>query len=453
MRTIHKIALTLTVILLQSVCAFAQEDLKEIRLSLSQCIEMARSRNLNLQLAKQNVASSEVNLSRSKANYLPTINGGVSYQRNFGTTFNALTFQRSNVETDFSSPRVTLTQNLYSSFRNYYKLNESIYSLEASAQALKNSDNELVLSVFSSFLQIIFDEQNIKLQAFRIDLVRNQLNRSKRRLDAGAGAVGDVLSLESRLSNEEVQMVSFQNQLERDKLALAQILQLPFDQRFSLTDPSIESFEPIELPKIEEVRESAHNIMPSIKEQNFKLLSAEYSIKLARSAYLPTLSFSAGLNSQYTSQTNSFFFDQNRTGYFNQIKDAFQQTVALQINIPILNGLDARTNVELAKVSYEIQRLNLDLTKLQVDQNIQKAWLDASLAQKQLNAMRVQREVQQKNLSLAEKQYEAGAMDFLNLNEILNNMYQVNIQEIQAKYDLVFKYNILMLYLGQPITF
>lgn len=428
-------------------------------LSVQACLDIAMKRNLELKQMRLNEEISGARYDQTWYNYLPSANANVNFQRNFGTTFNPVSFSRSNVRTDFSSPSLNFNWTLFNGFSNRRERAASYERLLAARYGAERVANSILLNVLLAYMQIIFDQGNIDAQQARMDVLRAQLERVDKRIAAGAAVRADRLNLQSQLASEELTLVNLQNQFEQDKANLLQLLQLPILDSYVFEEPlsarpgaGLEDLGDEPEP-VSEIMQSAELTMPEIKEQRRNVAAAEFDVKQAQSALYPTLSLNVNLSSQYTSQTNSFFFEPERTGYFQQMQDAFQQSVGLRLTIPIFNNLQTRTNLEVAELNLLAAKITQEQTSLNLRQEVQRAYLDVALARKRYDAAAAQLEAVELSLDNARKSYEAGAMDFYAFNEILNNKTQVEVELLQARYDYYFKRKTLDVYQGKKLEF
>lgn len=454
-------------------------------LTVRECIDRALEANLQLQQLDRQREISGLNHKQARLDYLPSASGTVDLRRNFGTSFDFLSFQRVDQNTSFSSPTLSANLELFGGFAKYYTLQQTETTLSADHQAYQAAANQVITQVLTQYLLILFDQGEIQQVKNRLELLRSQLERTSALVEAGTALEADQLNLEAQIALEEANLTDRENQLARDRLGLLQLLQLDpaREYRFVMPDTSTLRDLSAPLPSLTSVLDYALRNMPEVREALLRQEAAAYQVKLARAARMPRLTFSAGLASNYTSnggipvlRQEPIVFDvggetvtltdpngdpvtQNvqtglrRTGYFQQVEDNFSQFFNFTLQIPIFTRWNLSRNQQVAQVNTEIAALNVDQTRLQLRQTIEQAYLDARGSQKRVKALERQLEAFNKAFEQVENQYEAGALTFYDYLETLNNQTGTRLQLQQARLDFFFKRNILAFYAGNELDF
>jgi outer membrane protein len=142
-----------------------------------------------------------------------------------------------------------------------------------------------------------------------------------------------------------------------------------------------------------------------------------------------------------------------QTPYFEQLDRNLNQSLSLQLNVPIFNRLNSRIQVRNASIAYSQAQLQYTITQNALSQKIQQAWLDVVTAVNKYKAVQEQLIALDEAYKMASARYDAGALDFYSFNESLNNKTKAESDLLQAKYDFLFKSKILDLYQGRQIKF
>jgi len=121
------------------------------------------------------------------------------------------------------------------------------------------------------------------------------------------------------------------------------------------------------------------------------------------------------------------------------------------LTIPILSGLQTRTNISKAKIGIENARLNLELTKNQLNQDIQRSYSDAVAAINKYNAAKKSRDAMAEAFFYMQQKFDVGLVNSVDYNEAKKNLSKSESEMLQAKYEYVFKRTILDFYMGKPI--
>ena len=435
---------------------FAQSDNRaSVTLTLQECVQTALERNLELKQLKVNEEIQNKNWEQSKWEFLPSLNAFWNYSMNWGTTINTVTFTRSSSQTNFSSPRINTNIPVYNGLGLRYAVKENEQTFLASKERTLRRRNDILNQVVLSFMQIVFDKNTIKVQQNRMEVLQKQKERIEKLFNAGVSTPAELANINSQIATENLNLVNQQNQLERDKLTLLQLLQLPLGSTYIFVEPDLNQaqLKQENIPDLDAVLKYAWLNLPQMKEQRYNVLASEFRIKRAKAALHPTVSAFGSLSSQYSSQVNRFFTPDERAGYFPQIEDNFQKTIGIQVQIPIFTAFRNKNNYEVAQLNQKIAEINLESEQNRLTQEIQQAWLGVKLARTRMDAVEEQIKALKLSFEVAEKQYNAGTINFYTYNEILNNLTRAEFDKIQAQYEYLFRLKVLDVYQGIEVKF
>ncbi len=178
-------------------------------------------------------------------------------------------------------------------------------------------------------------------------------------------------------------------------------------------------------------------------EQN-KMILDQKALEITKAGYKPTLSATAGLNTGFTS-TQDY-------SYFNQFKNNFNKSVGLSLNVPILSKKQNDTNVKLAQIDIEQNKLDKISASKTLYSSIETAWQNAIANQAQQKSSKVARDNAKLAYDLASKKYEFGGLTTTEL-AVSRNTYLANEQTyLQSKYMSVLYTQLLNFYQGKTLT-
>jgi outer membrane protein len=471
--------------------AFAQQDPSgDGTWSLTEAITYASKNNLRAQQSLVNRDLDAVDLRQSRFNRLPSINAGGGYNYNTGSYQDPVTFSLVNQSSQTASAQVSANMPLFMGFQQVNTIKQNELDLMASEQNALAVQNDITIQIVTSYLNILFSEELIKTSSLQRDLTQQQLGRNRILFKAGSVAENSVLELESQLASDELSIINAQNQRDLAQVSLMQLLNIPISQTFKIEIPEIP--EPDQKPVLvngQEVFDIASQTQPAIKAADLRVLSAGKGLEIARGAYYPRLSLVGGVSSRYSNNSrlllgrdiidNGFLrqdlykdsrgttFDRSvylpslefRSVYadsysiLDQFNDNISSQAGIQLSIPILNSLQARSNVQRAKINEYNARLNADIARNTLRQTIEQAYVDALAAQRKYIAAREQLRAAEKNYKNAELRLNSGVINTVDFNLIANNFRAAQSNLLQAKYEFTFKQKVLDFYQGKDISF
>lgn len=140
------------------------------------------------------------------------------------------------------------------------------------------------------------------------------------------------------------------------------------------------------------------------------------------------------------------------TDNFNtQFKNNFNKYVGLNLNVPIFNRLATRNRIRTARLQKENYALQLDNVKKALYKEIQQAWYNAVAADSKYASSMVATEASGASFKLMSEKYENGKATAVEYNEAKQNVLKSQSEELQAKYEYLFRTKILDFYKGVPI--
>ncbi len=428
---------------------FAQNTQK---LTISQCLEIALENNLELKMQKLNMGVTSAQIFQSKANYLPIFNANFNFGRQFGTVFAAAGAIRVDQTVDFSGFNVNSSLNLFNGFANYYNYKRNLAQLSAQNEGAKRIVNTLVTNIMFQFLLLVGDEANIDVTNKRIETLNIQKERLQKLADAGVIDGSELFNINAQIAEEQSNLILQQNRFAQNKLVLLQLMNVE-DENIDFIIPEVNEamVEGYLLPELSSVEAYALENMPEIKEQRLNMTVSRWNTKAARAAYYPSLAFNANISSNYSSFRSPF--QTEVLPYFTQMKNNFQQFVGIGLNVPIFNGLQVRTNVQIQKLREQMAEIAINNAVNTLRRSVRSAYLDAKQAQVSYGAVKKQVEAATQAFKLVETRYAAGTQNFYNYLDALNTKTNAETRLNFSRYDFFFKLKLLDVYQGKEVAF
>ena len=149
--------------------------------------------------------------------------------------------------------------------------------------------------------------------------------------------------------------------------------------------------------------------------------------------------------------TNTYVTTLSDKAFGLQLQDNYSKFIGVTLSIPILNGLQVRTNVHRNQIQMTQADLDYTIAKISLQRTIYTAYYQASGSQSKLSALNESYSASQESFRNAEKRLDGGIITSVEFNQIKNTFSQSQSSLVQAKYDFIFKNAILDIYSGQPV--
>ena len=415
--------------------------------SLRECCDYAVEHNITIKQQENQCRQQEIQLSNAKNQRLPDLSGSAGQNFSFGR---GLTAQNTYTNTNTSSTSFSLGTSvpLFTGFQipNNIKLNQ--LNLEAATQDLEKAKNDIRTQVAQAYVQILYDMEITDVAHRQIAIDSAQVARLQALLKIGRASEAELAQQKATLAQSQLTATQAKNNLQLALLTMTQLLELDSPEGFSVVRPQIGSVGDAVIATPEDIYAAALSTKPEIQAQQLRLRATENSIKIAQAGYYPTLSFSAGLGSNYY-KTSGFKAD----GFATQMKNNFSQYLGFNLNIPIFNRFQTRNSVRSAKIDRENQTLQLDNTKKALYKEIQQVYYNAVAANQKLTSSQQANESSETAFRLTQAKYEQGKATITEFNEAKNNYLKTESDLTQARYEYLYQLALIRFYSGQTLSF
>lgn len=423
------------------------------RITLQQAVDIALKNNIQVKQSTVSVQNSELTLAQAKNNKLPSVNGYTGISTNFGrgidfisNTYTSQTITNNNLGLNGS---VVIYQG--GLLQNTIKKNG--LDLKATQQDMAAMKENISLQVVLAYLNILNFEDQLTIAQSQSEITKQQIDRTEKLVRAGSLPQSNVFDLKAQLANEETTIVNNQSSLETAKLTLLQLMNDPnFESisldRIAVNVPNTESYG----ATATQVYEVAEKNQAAIKAADLRIESNIYNIKMAEASFKPSLSFSGGMGSGYGSAGKDIV-TREKLGYFKQLNNNFSQNIGLDLSIPIFNKYANKTRLAQSNLQKINAELSAQSARQTLRQNIEQAYVNLTNSAKRYDALSVQVAALEESFRAADSRFNAGAIDFVNYSLQKTNLDKARANQVQAKYDYVFRTKILDFYQNKPLTF
>ena len=418
------------------------------KITLKRATELVIENNLQIKQAQFSEAISDENLRQSKYALFPTLNSNTSLNFNFGRSIDPLTNQFVNQSITSTNGNISSNTPLFAGFRRINQISQNKLLLEVDKSFTQKIKNDLVLAVVTNYLNVLNSQDLVIASGQQLDISKQQLDVEQKFYDVGNKTLADLSQAKSQVATAELNVTNAQNQVDLAFLNLAQLLERDPSIPFEVEKPAINNITNVNAAySAAEVYRSASANFPDIKLAELRKLVLQKEIDIARSSYYPSLNLQGGFGTRYS---NGSF---GNTTFATQIQDNFNQFIGFGLNIPVFNGFSARSSVRRAKINFQNGEINVQIAKNNLNKVINQAVYDLRAAEKRYYSAQTAFESTRDAFNVIEQRYGVGLVNSLDFNQAQTNLNKAQFDQIQARYDLIFRSKVIDYYLGNPITF
>ena len=446
--------ITLTIVLFLGLLSQAQSK----KWTLEECVDYAIKNNISIKQSELDAKSAALEKSSAIGGFLPSLNINGSHSWNIGLNQNITTGLLENQTTQFTSAGLNSNIDVYNGMQNQNRLRRANLALLASTYQLSKMQDDVSLNIANSFLQILFNKENLKVQKEQLSNNEKQLQRSQELVNAGVVPRGDLLDIKATVASNNQAIVVAENALLISKLSLAQLLQLENFQDFDIVDanyPITESATLLQTPATIYAKAKEERVELKIAKTNLEI--AERDVKISKGAYQPSIQgfYSFSTRAGYADRV---VFDQSGNPSFQPPFSVLKQfdlnkghSFGFQMNIPVLNGFATKNNVARSKIALDRSKIAFSQQELDLERNIYTAFTDAKGAMKTYESAVITLEARQESYNYAKEKFAVGMLNAFDLNQSQSLFVNAQSEVVRTKYDYIFRVKVIEFYFGIPI--
>lgn len=419
--------------------------------TLRRAIDYAIENNIEIKQQEVTVSNSEITLNTSKNSRLPNLSGGVSQNINLGRSPSLETGIYEDNRSSSTSFSLSSSVPVFAGMRLNNEIKQNELNLKAATENLEKAKENLELQVTSLYLQALFRKEILRVNLQQAELTRQQVERTRVLVESEKVPRAQLADIEAQLAQDELNVVNADNDLALALLNLSQALNLLYSKDFDIYEPEMndviaENQHSIRPP--EDIYRIAVGIKPHVREAEYLLESSNRSLLIAKGAFWPTISMGVSYNNGFSQILGKGAVNRNVS---TQLKNNQREAIGLNMNIPIFNRLSTRNQVSASRNNILNYELNLENVKLVLFKEIQQAYQSAIAAQSRYMATEKAFLAAEIAFASAEIKYSAGKSTVFEYNDAQNRLFSSRSEQLQAKYDFLFRAKILDFYRGIEI--
>jgi outer membrane protein TolC len=496
----------LTILILVPALSAQAPDERSISLSLHDCLGKAMKNNLGVQVQMLTPELREVGVAQAKEKFMPTLS--LSFGRNSQQQASYNFYDAADISTqNYNNYTGNLIQEVpgggnvnvrfytqkYDTNRTGTTINPSFRSelrfsfdqpllrnfglntsrreiivagtrLEMSEKDLERALQQTVYEVEQAYWNLVYAVENFKATQQSLTYAQDLLERNKRSVEVGTMAPINIISAEAEVASREAELLVAEAEIRNMEDRLKQIINLKAD------DPQAEfvRIEPIDSPTegyreidLAEALATALQNRPDLASSRLGIRNSERDLGYAKNQALPDLSFSVQYWSPGVSGTQLIYedprdpfspiIDRIPGDMTDSFKDVFgfeykNWSVGLNLNIP-LNTLLSRASVAQAQVNLETALLQVKEQEQQIFTDIKIAVRNVETRYKQIQALKVARELAEKQLEAVTEKLKVGLSTNFEVLQYQRDLARQKSSELQA----IINYNLALAQLDRDM--
>ncbi|WP_417014456.1 TolC family protein [Alistipes sp.] len=446
-----------SLIVLSSVLHCRTVQSQEVaRWTLEECIAYAYEHNIGIKQTELEVQSRQIARSDAGWAYAPDISASGSYSFSGGRVLDPTTYEFvENRSVNGTTTSVGASVTLFNGLRNFHNLERSRLDLRAALLGVEKARNDVRLTVTAYYLEILCAEENIRNAVRTVETLKLQEEKTRKSVEAGKVTSSDLLQIRSQRANAENTLLSARNAYDIARLNICQLLEIDDYTTFRTVAPADDLSGAAPMAVDTDALLWSAQQLPEVESARLGIDIARRDLRIARSSYYPTLSLSAGYGSSYSDARQKMFMNPDGTyryeayPFAEQYKHNANSYISVSLNVPLFGRLTTRHNVRRQKIAIRRAEYALRTAEKQVHKEATQALIDVRTAwDKYLSSQRYVASAEEAARRV-ERRYDLGAATVVDYNTAIAALVQARVQLLQAKYEYIFKTEIINFYLGR----
>lgn len=404
---------------------------QSMKLSFDQAWQLALRDNDQIRSARVNLDKAEAQIGEAVAAALPSLTATAYYQRNFIVPEMVAQFAGETIrirlsQENFLNGGVELTQPIYAAGRVGRALQIAKLYRQVSQEQVGVTRAETKLQVTKLYFGAVLAQQWEKVAAATYQQMQDHLQQVEAMQKEGLVSEYDLIRSRVQVSNFYPQVIASQSAKQVAFEALNIALGLPKNQELELTD-GMDGYQATDVPS-EDLFLLAVQGRGELRQLDLqeRILSKLATIE-GHGVWWPNLALVGG----FTIQAQAPDFDFNNYYWSKNVYGG------LSLSIPIFDGFRAHQRVQQVRADQKLLQLQHDQLEKGINLELVQARSKLEEAQKNVKAQEEGVELAKKGLKIAEVQYSNGLATQLEVMDAQIALNQAQMNELNARYDLI----------------
>ncbi len=302
-------------------------------------------------------------------------------------------------------------------------------NVKAAQFSYRDARDTVVLAVGANYLLTIANESRVAAAEAELKAAQALYQLAEDQETAGIAPNIDTLRARVQLQTQQSSLIQAENDLEKQRIALARVIGLPVQQKFRLVNRV--PYHPLPEAEVENAYARALQTRPDYQAALASLRAAQYTRQSAWKQRLP----SAGVSLDY-----------GILG-FTPSSLAPNWTAAATLAIPIFQGGKVEADVHEAEAVLKQRQAQVDNLRGSIEQDIENALLDLKAAAKQVEVATTGLQFAQQALGQSQDRFAAGVTNNVEVIQAQQQLASANDQYIAS----LFAHNIAKVLLARAI--
>lgn len=412
-----------TIIAIVAGC-FASMPVHTQVMTMDECMAYAVEHSVSVGKQENALDNARMHYKQSVASLFPSVSAGVSASANFGRSIDPETNNYTNVATLGNSYSLTASMPIFAGLRYVNGIRAAAVARERGYSDLQIVRDRVAMDVMRAYTDVVYYKGTVKIAEEQLSAARMSLRQAQALYDCGRKSASDIAELSAQEASYDYMLTEQENNLALARITLREIMNCPQDFPLEVSDYS-EIIVSASMVSEDDVLRYALENNPSILSSELSVRESELNLNIAKGAWFPTISLSAGINTSYF--TN---FDNREAypGFSSQFRNNRGEYIALSMSIPIFSNLSRKASVRYSRNALR----NAELDRAAVRSTVESEVIQAC---RQMEGYRMQYNLALRKVEASQLAYNGIAAKFSEGLVTAVELQNASAMLLQAKSD------------------
>lgn len=399
-----------------------ENNYAQIQLSLQSAIDSALQNNLNIQVARNNIAVAELNDNYANAGAMPQFNATLSNGNSLNSIHqnlsNGVEITKKNALTNSINSGVNGSVLLFNGFRVKNTKKRLELMTEQSEHELNINIQNTIANVMIKYYDIVRQNSLIELLRKNLEYSRTKSNLISQKLNVGMANEGDHIATQMDVNNSMIAIANQEMAMHQSEIELIQVAGMNMNQKIKIID-SIQ----IDRNLVEaELYSNLQRNTDYIYADNIVRIN-ELLLKETKATKYPSLRMNAAYNYIYTKSSSGF----------NLLNESYGPSLGATLQIPIYTGLVKSQEKSLAYQIKNAELLRADKYKM-LQYEVSKTYNQYRSLEAQIKQLDENYNLALKYVELSLQKYQYNQSTIIELQSAQASFENIGYQRIQLQY-------------------
>ena len=442
-----KIIVTTVISMASCLPLVAQETTRQW--TLDACMQYAVDHSPAVKKQQYGYKSYQADRDAAVASFFPSASANVGAQYNFGRSIDPETNTYNNTTVFYNSYNANTEIPIFQGGQLINQVLKAYSNVKMGKNNIQKEKDDLAMKTMQAYMDVLYYQQTRQMAAEKLQESSAILYRTQRQEQLGVKSRADVAQFEAQVAADDYTLTQQESLFNTSLLTLKQCMNYPSDLDLPIDTVATDAiFELQPSDNADAVFMYASTTNPTALQADYKLTESKYLYRMYKGRMLPSIYFSAGVNTNYIENLKA---GSVVSSFGSQFKNNRGEYIAFTLSFPLFNGLSRVTQVRKYRNELRIAEETKVEVLRQLQNVIEQSLLDRESYAKE--AIRIERKVASDELAynITLRKYEEGLMSTLDVQTNANNLLASRAELLQKRLMYYLKCRLIDYYKGEPL--